>query len=204
MVLFILLHIKRQDIYIYIYMCCHFTDTTTCTLSRDTQKFALLFLNPVNGNYLKVLIVYWIWKKPRKLAKINHFGTSKSDCQVLPKTGISGQHLTRLRIQFKFQEYECTGVTMSRANYRLVFEPSNLLMVIDGFEGEGCGRESNDVQIYKNDLQSLSNIAPFKQLHLGCSTIFVRRIGFLPVYLTWSSSTYDLIDDCFKYMHIMR
>ena len=32
----ILLHIKRHDIYIYI--CCHFTDTTAPTLTRDGQK----------------------------------------------------------------------------------------------------------------------------------------------------------------------
>jgi hypothetical protein len=52
--------IKRHDIYIYIYIyiCCHFTDTTTCTLTRDTQKSVCYFLNPVNGNFLKALIVY--------------------------------------------------------------------------------------------------------------------------------------------------
>ena len=29
--------------YNYIYICCHFTDTTTCTLSRDTQKLVCYF-----------------------------------------------------------------------------------------------------------------------------------------------------------------
>jgi hypothetical protein len=29
--------------YIYIYICCHFTDTTTSTLTRDTQKSVCYF-----------------------------------------------------------------------------------------------------------------------------------------------------------------
>ena len=75
-----------------------------------------------------------MWKRSKKLAKINHFRTSKIDPQVVSKTAQNRQYLTPPDFNSR--------APVSCANYYLVFEPSfDSRGLIDGFEGEGYGRE---------------------------------------------------------------
>ena len=80
----ILLHIKRQNIYVFIHVlsiCYQFTDTTTRNLIGDSRNSSR-FLNFVNRNHSKSLSVLI----NTKIQEINHFRTLKIGPHVVSRT----------------------------------------------------------------------------------------------------------------------